>query len=143
MTIERARQLSEELKGRYDSPYNSEDKQLIRLLYREVLGKEMRQTNCQSCFHDAVIEIYLHLKKNNDMAKPKKYTLRAGFIISCPTFKGGKIYTNDNLTDEVAEKYIEQFPQQKRFFVIDNTVDKEKEQVKETSDKAAKKTKKK
>ena len=141
MTIERARQQSEELKGRYDSPYNSEDKQLIRLLYREVLGKEMRQTNCQSCFHDAVIEIYLHLKKNNDMAKPKKYTLRAGFIISCPTFKGGKIYTNDNLTDEVAEKYIEQFPQQKRFFVIDNTI--EKGQVKETSEKAAKKTKKK
>ena len=141
MTIERARQLSEELKGRYGSPYNSEDKQLIRLLYREVLGKEMRQTNCQSCFHDAVIEIYLHLKKNNDMAKPKKYTLRAGFIISCPTFKGGKIYTNDNLTDEVAEKYIEQFPQQKRFFVIDNTI--EKGQVKETSEKAAKKTKKK
>ena len=141
MTIERARQLSEELKGRYGSPYNSEDKQLIRLLYREVLGKEMRQTNCQSCFHDAVIEIYLHLKKNNDMAKPKKYTLRAGFIISCPTFKGGKIYTNDNLTDEVAEKYIEQFPQQKRFFVIDNTI--EKEQVKETSEKADKKTKKK
>lgn len=127
MTVEEAKLLAEELKGRYHSPYSSEDKQKIRMLHREVLGREMKQTNCQNCFHDAVVEIYLFLKKYNIMVKRGKYSMRAGFIIACPSFDGGKIYTNSNLTDEVAERYISEFPNAKRFFIIDESVVVEKE----------------
>lgn len=73
----------------------------------------MRATSCQTCYHDAVIEIYLQLKKNI-MANECKYRLRAGFIINTPAIKG--VYSNANLTDKVAEKYLELFPQKASMF---------------------------
>ena len=73
----------------------------------------MRATSCQTCYHDAVIEIYLQLKKNI-MANDCKYRLRAGFIINTPAIKG--VYSNANLTDKVAEKYLELFPQKASMF---------------------------
>ena len=50
------------------------------------------------------------------MAKKCSYRLRAGFIINCPTFRSGKIFTNDNLTDEVAAEYLKQFPAMAEMF---------------------------
>lgn len=44
------------------------------------------------------------------MAEKCNYRLRAGFIINCPSFKEGKIFTNDNLTDDIAADYLKQFP---------------------------------
>ena len=73
----------------------------------------MRATSCQTCYHDAVIEIYLQLKKNK-MANDCKYRLRAGFIINTPAIRG--VYSNANLTDDVARKYLELFPQKASMF---------------------------
>ncbi len=42
--------------------------------------------------------------------------MRAGFIIACPAFHNGKIYSNANLTDEVAEEYLAMFPNQRQYF---------------------------
>ena len=50
------------------------------------------------------------------MKEKSKARLRAGFIIACPTFHGGKVFTNDNLTDEIAAEYLEQFPNKAVFF---------------------------
>ena len=113
MTIDEARQQIEELRSRYSQPYSSFDKEGITRLYMEVCGKRMRATSCQTCYHDAVIEIYLQLKKNI-MANDCKYRLRAGFIINTPAIKG--VYSNANLTDKVAEKYLELFPQKASMF---------------------------
>ena len=44
--------------------------------------------------------------------------MRAGFIISCPNFHGGKIYNNSNLTDEVAKEYLERYPKARAYFDI-------------------------
>ena len=44
--------------------------------------------------------------------------MRAGFIINCPTFRGGQIFSNDNLTDEVAEEYIKRFPSNRDLFDV-------------------------
>lgn len=47
------------------------------------------------------------------------YRMRAGFIIHTPAIDGGKVYTNANLTNEVAAKYLELFPSKRdRFEVI-------------------------
>ena len=113
MTIEEARQKIEELRMRFSQPYSSFDKQTITTLYSEVCGRKIRHTSCQSCYHDAVIEIYLHLKRNY-MANQCKYRLRAGFIINTPMIDG--VYSNANLTDEVAAKYLELFPQKANMF---------------------------
>lgn len=116
MTREQAIQLSNEIRGRFDSPFSILDKTRIEELYSVVLGKRFRKTSCQQCYHDALIEICLYLKNHNTMANQKKYIMRAGFIIHSPIFDGGKVYTNDNLTDDVAERYMEMFPNKKSMF---------------------------
>ena len=50
------------------------------------------------------------------MAEKSNYRLRAGVIINCPNFRGGKIYTNDNLTDKVASEFLKMFPEQEVLF---------------------------
>lgn len=116
MNVEDAKTIVQELKGRFDAAFSSSDKERIEMLYWEVLGKELKPTSCQQCYHDALIEIYLYLKKYNKMKEKSKYRMRAGFIINCPAFDGGKIYTNDNLTDDVAERYLARFPQTVEMF---------------------------
>ena len=118
MTLEDAKRLIADLKTRFDAPYSSGDKSTIEGLYSAVLGKTFVPTSCQNCYHDAVIEIYRYIKINNAMKKKSKYTMRAGFIINCPTFRGGQIFSNDNLTDEVAEEYIKRFPSNRDLFDV-------------------------
>lgn len=44
------------------------------------------------------------------------YHMRAGFIIRCGDFDGGEIYTNANITNDVAKRYLERFPQKRVMF---------------------------
>lgn len=118
MTYTDAVNISNELRGRFDSPFNSADKRQITILYREVLRKELRKTNCQQCYHDALIEIILHLKKTKTMTPKTKYIMRAGFIIHSPLFHNGKVFTNQNITDEIAEEYMEMFPNKRNMFDV-------------------------
>lgn len=116
MTYDEAFSITQELRARFDAPFSSLDKARIEKLYDAVLGKHLKKTNCQQCYHDALIEIYLYLKREKKMAERSKYVMRAGFIIHSPLFKGGKVFTNDNLTDEVAEEYMGMFPNKKPMF---------------------------
>lgn len=103
------------LKARYNKPYSSADRELIKELYHIVLGKSMRNTSCQNCYHDAVIELALFVR---NATKKEMATLKAGAIIACPTFHGGQIYTNSNLTDEVAREYLAAFPKRSDLFSV-------------------------
>lgn len=118
MTYDDALRETEGLKERFGSAYSDRDKRMVALLYREVKGREFQPTTCQQCYHDAVIEIYLYLKNNKTMPKKCNYRLRAGFVISCPDFRNGKIFTNDNLTDAVAKEYLQRYPTQEQMFQI-------------------------
>lgn len=51
------------------------------------------------------------------MAERGRWSMRAGYIIRTPDFENGKIYTNDNLTDDVAERYMTQYPSKREMFV--------------------------
>lgn len=116
MSFEEAKIKAERLRGRFDAPFSFSDKKEIEVMYWEVLGKRLSPTNCQQCYHDALIEIYLYLKNNNKMKEKSNYRLRAGFIINTPAFNNGKVYSNANLTDEVAESYLAKFPNQVKMF---------------------------
>ena len=118
MTYEEATESVAKLREHFERAFTSEEKDEIRALYGEVLGKEFKPTTCQQCYHDALIEIYLYLKREKRMAQRSKYRMRAGFIISCPNFHGGKIYNNSNLTDEVAKEYLERYPKARAFFDV-------------------------
>lgn len=111
MTYDEALNICRELRTRYDAPFSTSDKQRIERLYEAVFLERMKPTSCQSCYHDALIRIYTYLKREGKMREKCNYRLRAGFIIHCPNFRRGKIYTNYNLTDEVAEEYLAMFPQ--------------------------------
>jgi len=103
------------LKARFNQPYSSADRELIKELYHVILGKTLRNTGCQNCYHDAVIELALFVR---NATKKEMATLKAGAIIACPTFHGGQIYTNSNLTDEVAREYLAAFPKRSDLFSI-------------------------
>lgn len=116
MTYEEATAKVGELKARFDSPFDSTDKAVIETLYNEVTRKRFVPTTCQQCYHDALIEIYLKLKKEKAMPKTCNYAMKAGFIISCPDFYHGKIFTNENLTDKVAHEYLTKYPHMESYF---------------------------
>lgn len=116
MTYKEAMLIVEDLKGRFDAPFGSSDKQNIECLYTEVLRKRFVPTSCQQCYHDALVEIYVKLKKDKKMPKVCNYRLKAGFIISCPDFYNGKIFTNENLTDKVAKEYLAKYPKMEDYF---------------------------
>lgn len=116
MTYNEAVELSEQLKAHLNDAFSASEKSQIEHLYAEVLGKQFKPTNCQRCYHDALIQVILYLRKEGKMKEKCNYSLRAGFIIHCPTFRGGKIYTNDNLTNDVARDYLAAFPGQRPMF---------------------------
>ena len=116
MTYKEATAKVWELKARFDSPFDATDKAVIETLYFEVTHKRFVPTTCQQCYHDALIEIYLKLKKEKAMPKTCNYAMKAGFIISCPDFYHGKIFTNENLTDKVAHEYLTKYPHMESYF---------------------------
>jgi hypothetical protein len=116
MELAEVNKIIEDLKGRFDAPFSFSDKSTIENLYYEVIGRTFVATSCQQCYHDGLIEIYHYIKKYGKMAEKLNYRLKAGAIINCPAFMGGKVFSNDNLTDEVAEKYLEQFPDNVELF---------------------------
>ena len=116
MSIDEVRMKIDELKGRLDAPFGSSDKETIEVMYSEVTGRTFTPTSCQQCYHDALIEIYHFLKKYGKMAEKLNYRLKAGAIINSPVFHDGKIFTNDNLTDEIAAEYLKKFPEQADMF---------------------------
>ena len=63
-----------------------------------ILGKPVRNTSCKDCYRDAFIEISCKLKRLGTMPKEKKFYLRAGVLLHF----GGKMYVNENLTDDIA-----------------------------------------
>ena len=116
MTIDAAIMLVDELRGRFNAPFNQADKDAIERTYKAVIGRTFVQTSCQQCYHDAVIEIYHHIKKYGKMAEVKKYNLKAGAIINCANFQEGKVFSNENLTDEIAAEYLKEYPDQVGLF---------------------------
>lgn len=115
MNIEDAMTIVDGLRERMNA-LTSSDKEMIADLYTLVLGKTFRKTSCNDCYRDAVILVYTHLKKYGTMVSQLQYRLRAGYLINSPLFHGGKVYSNANLTDEVAEEYLRMFPHKAVFF---------------------------
>lgn len=148
MTYEEAVSIVEDLRSRFDSPFGASDKATIEKLYFMIARKQFVPTTCQQCYHDALIEIYLILKNSKAMPEQCNYKMKAGFIISCPDFHGGKIFTNENLTDEVAAEYLEKFPGMQGYFQkvpkekVEKPAEKKKEKAVKDKKPAAKKVEK-
>ena len=112
--------------------FSASEKTEIGALYSEVLGKEFIKTSCNDCYRDAVYEMYAYLKKNGKMKEKTLYGLKNGVLLQMG-FGSGEFYTNANLTDEAAERFLGQNPDKSNFFSV--LPDDWKKRVKERSKK--------
>lgn len=95
--------------------YSAIDKDEIEHWYKEVTGKTFVRTSCSDCYHDAVIECIVYLKKHGKMKEKTEYTLKAGVLLQME-FGSRDFYTNANMTDEIAETYLGKYPENIKFF---------------------------
>lgn len=112
--------------------FSASDRAEIEVLYTEVLGKAFVKTSCNDCYRDAVFEMYAYLKKNGKMKEKTLYGLKNGVLLQMG-FGSGEFYTNANLTDEAAERFLELNPDKVNFFSV--LPDNWKKRVKERSKK--------
>lgn len=119
MTYDEAKTMTERLRERGNAAsFSTSEKVEIERLYQATLGKKFRVTSCQRCYHDALIEITLYLRRHNAMPtiNEKQYTLRNGFIIRAAEFHDGEVFSNANLTDEIAAEYLAKYPHMAKYF---------------------------
>lgn len=88
---------------------SSSDKSDIELMFHEVLGRTFTKTSCGDCYRDAVIEMYSYLKRYGKMKEKSSYALKNGVLLQVG-FGSSEMYTNNNLTDEAAERYLAENP---------------------------------
>lgn len=114
---------------------SSSEKMEIKRWYYEALGKTFHKTSCGDCYRDAAIEIYLYLKRNGKMKEKSNYALKNGILLQ-PEFGKSSFYTNANLTDEVAEKYLAKHPKDINMFSVypNDWEERVKERTKPASD---------
>lgn len=87
-----------EMRDRFDAGFSNSDRLFINNMSVVVLSKSVRNTACGDCYRDAYLEIYHKLKMLGTMPKEKKFVLRAGVLLHF----NGKMYVNENLTDDIS-----------------------------------------
>lgn len=89
------------------SSYTNEEAARIGAAYLQIYKKQISRT-CGNCLGDALAEMTALWRKNPTQMKKQnecRYALRAGMLFRLK-FGDNVYYSNANLTDEVAEKYI-------------------------------------
>lgn len=102
------------MRSRFDDGFSSLDRSYLDSLHYELFGKVITNRGCSDCYRDAFILIVNHLKKTKAMPQKCNYRLKPGVVIQF--FGKSAVYTNPNLTDEVAEKYLGLNSDNKRMF---------------------------
>lgn len=98
---------------RSDNNLTKTDKQFIEQHFPLVRRRPFTKTSCGQCYADAIIEMLVYLRKNELMAK-SNYILKSGVVLQAAS--DPKVYTNANLTDAVAERYLRDNPKRIRLF---------------------------
>lgn len=114
MKVKDAIKKLEELRGKGSSLTQS-DKAEIETLHMEILDRRMTHTSCSNCYSDAVITLLLYIRKHGGFKEKTSYRLKNGVLLQMG-FGSSKFYTNDNLSDKVAEEYLAQFPDNSKLF---------------------------
>lgn len=114
MTYESTMQRLQEMESRYNDGFSSLDRSYLDSLYYDLFGRAITNKGCGDCYRDAYLEICIKLKKTKAMPKKSDFVLKAGAII---TFFGeAKCYSNANLTDEAALRFLALNPNNEKLF---------------------------
>lgn len=94
------------------------NKELL-ISFFQVIGKPLTKTGCQSCLSKAYFNLRIY--RNYDFSRTQK-AMRYKFINPKTKYRArelnSRIITEENLTDEIAEKLIRFNPARKSMFVI-------------------------
>lgn len=82
---------------------SKEDKELINEMYQELFNTSVKNCNCRNVYVDSFFQIRKYMKEND---KKRTFFLKNGVLVH---WNGG-IYSNLNLTDEVATDYLKKYP---------------------------------
>lgn len=114
MTYEETMTRLKEMESRYQDGFSSLDRSLLDSLYFTIFGREITNRGCSDCYRDAYMEILIYLKRTNTMPKKSDFVLKPGAII---TFFGEpKCYSNANITDEAALRFLALNPSNEKLF---------------------------
>lgn len=114
MTYEETMTRLKEMGSRYQDGFSSLDRSLLDSLYFNIFGREITNRGCSDCYRDAYMEILIYLKRNKAMPKKSDFVLKPGAII---TFFGEpKCYSNANITDEAALRFLAMNPSNEKLF---------------------------
>ncbi len=104
------------MKSRYKEGFSSAERRFLDQLHFRLFGKGITNRGCPDCYRDAYAMIRLQLKKfpMSELKKQCRYRLKAGAIVQF--FGESTVYTNHNLTDEVAERFLRMNPKWSRLF---------------------------
>lgn len=102
--------------SRYHDGFSFADRRFLDRLHYRLFGKTITNKGCSDCYRDAYALIKIQLKKNPTMAEKNQcgYRLKAGALVQF--FGESTVYTNHNLTDEVAERFLKKNPAMKKLF---------------------------
>lgn len=92
--------------GGDDSALSATQKGWITKTYKAETGKAIRDCKCRNRYTDAVDELLHLLKARGKTADEARYTLKDGVLI----WLGNECYSRHNLTDEVAEEWLQLHP---------------------------------
>ena len=104
----------ENMRSRYNSGFSTLDRAYLDKLHYELFGKGISNKGCSDCYRDAFILSVTYLNKYKAMPQKSIYRLKPGAVIQF--FGKSTVYTNPNLTDEVAERYLALNSENKRMF---------------------------
>lgn len=98
---------------------SSPDAERLERVYMAVFGERINRT-CGNCLYDAYILLKINAKKDMENLKERAvcgFQLKAGAILRIPDGKGGRtLYSNANLTDAVATKWLKGNPNTRHLF---------------------------
>lgn len=97
--------------------YSQAERERIDVLYLRVIGKQLQRTSCNDCYRDAVYVMYSHLRKSGKLREESRFRLKNGVVIQ-DGFGTAKFYTNANLTDDVAKRFLKERPDALNLFAV-------------------------
>lgn len=98
--------------------HTPDDAERLDGAYRAVFKREINR-HCINCLYDALILLRIRLKNDAPQLKAQlecRYRLKAGVVLRMDGGKGAILYTNANLTDEVAARWLREHPETKHYF---------------------------
>jgi hypothetical protein len=112
--IKEAREAMAAMEPHFKVGFSGKEREIIDYLHRLFFGAPVKKTACQSCYRDAYVLVSCRLKKENELPKRSNYELKKGIVYAPKAGVG--FYAGENIPDEVAEKWLAEFPHAIRKF---------------------------